>query len=209
MLQKNILTVLSNIILLIFLLGNISTANADLFNNIAYYAQHDIYGIQSDNNIYLKTTKKSSSYTLKKLLDWGYKCSGVPQHILLAIILTESGGNPYAVNVNGVGGFYPKSKKEALKIIYKFNKANTDIGIMQVNYLWVGRHFNVTPEELLDPWINICVGAKELRSYLDKYNWTWKGIGRYNAVTEWKQVRYAIKVSKNLEKAKKWQNLID
>ena len=59
---------------------------------------------------------------------------------------------------------------------------------MQINYLSWGAVYKVMPEDLLDPYLNVCIGSKILERYIDRYGY--QGIGRYNAISEHKQRRY-------------------
>ena len=139
----------------------------------------------------------------KGLLDTGQRCSGLPQDLILSVIMVESGGNPNAVNINGVRGFQPKCAESALKIIYHYNNANVDIGLMQINWKTWGPVYGIKPAQLLDPYYNVCLGAKILRNYLEQHKWTWRGVGRYNAVSQDKQERYAKKVAAMYSRIKK------
>jgi len=134
---------------------------------------------------------------LVELAEYGSSCtkSGINPLLILSIIVQEhSNGNPYTLNVNGIGSFYPSSKEEALRILYKYNIANTDIGIMQINYLSWGNVYSVMPEDLFDPWLNVCIGSKILEHYINRYGY-W-GIGRYNAVSRHKQYRYMKRIER-------------
>ncbi|MCL4492043.1 MAG: lytic transglycosylase domain-containing protein [Nitrospirae bacterium] len=140
------------------------------------------------------------------LLNIGQKCSGgLSRDLLLAVIWAESSGNPYAINISKVGGFSPKTEEEAVRIMYRHGKASVDIGLMQVNYKAWGKGYGLSPVDLLDPAVNICVGSKILRRYLEEHNWSWRGIGRYNAVSIEKQATYAAKVYRTLRMIKNLQ----
>jgi soluble lytic murein transglycosylase-like protein len=134
------------------------------------------------------------------LLQAGEKCSGLGQELILSVIWVESRGNPNAVNVNGVGGFSPSSSEEALRIIYKHNRANTDIGLMQINWKTWGPFFGLKAVDLLDPITNVCVGSRILRDYIDEHKGSWRGVGRYNAVSYDKQRNYASVVGATYKK---------
>ena len=134
------------------------------------------------------------------LLETGTRCSGLAEELILSVIWKESKGNPNAVNVNGVGGFFPKSPRQALRIIYKYNRANTDIGLMQVNWKTWGPYYGLRAVDLLDPATNVCVGARILRDYVDEHKGSWRGVGRYNAVSCDKQRIYAYDVSRIYKK---------
>lgn len=148
----------------------------------------------------------SAAIDWKGLLDMGERCSGLSRDLILSVILVESNGNPNAVNVNGVRGFQPANAEDALKIIYHYNNANVDIGLMQINWKTWGPVYGVKPAQLLDPSYNICVGAKILRDYLEQHNWSWRGVGRYNAVSRDKQERYARKVAAMYSRVKRSNN---
>jgi soluble lytic murein transglycosylase-like protein len=133
--------------------------------------------------------------TLASLAELGERCSGLSSQLILSVIDVESKGNPYAINVNGVQSYQPQSLREALYLIYKHNRANTDMGLMQINYLTWGPVAGLTPMELLDPRTNVCVGSAILRKYIDKHG-GWRGVGRYNAVSLVKQRNYILMVAK-------------
>lgn len=128
------------------------------------------------------------------LVALGSRCSGLNEQIIKSIIYVESRGNPYAVNVNGVGGFQPSTLRDALRVLYKYNRANSDLGLMQINYLTWGRATKLTPIQMLDPEINVCLGSVILRDYINTHG-GWKGVGRYNAVSPKKQREYILRVA--------------
>ncbi len=149
--------------------------------------------------LFVSTTQlRAARLNWSNILEIGQTCSGLPKDLIMSVIIVESNGNPNAVNINGVGGFQPKSRSEAVKLMYRFNKANVDIGLMQVNYLTWGPVYGITPERLLDPAANVCIGSRILRDYIDRHKGSWRGVGRYNAVSYNKQVSYALRVSHTL-----------
>src|SRR5208282_6700350 len=85
------------------------------------------------------------------LLQRGVQCSGLPKELILSVIWEESHGNPNAVNVNGVASYSPPTPEQALRFIYRHNKANVDIGLMQVNWLSWGPVYKLSPADLLNP----------------------------------------------------------
>ena len=143
---------------------------------------------------------EASEITLYDLAEYGSECAGgwLNPDLIVSVILTESGGNPYAVNVNGIGSFSPSEYEEAVRLIYHYNRANVDIGLMQINYLSWSRIIGLRPEDLLDPWTNVCVGSQILAYYIDKNGYI--GIGRYNAISPIKQIRYIRRVEKTYQK---------
>ena len=138
----------------------------------------------------------------QNLLETGERCSGLSREIILSVMWIESRGNPNAININGVGGFSPVSAEEALRILYRYNRPNVDIGLMQVNWKTWGPLYGLRAADLLDPATNICLGSRILRDYIDDHRGSWRGVGRYNAVTYSKQLSYATQVNRTYKRIK-------
>lgn len=102
----------------------------------------------------------------------------IPEKILRAIALVESGGNPNTVSRN-----YDGSK---------------NFGLMQIHQLWLPRlqqELGITKLSLLEPCNNIKVGALILADNLRKYNNDlWRAVGSYNAKSLAPQNRYIRKI---------------
>ena len=144
--------------------------------------------------IVLSISVSATAESIDTLAEIGSKCSGLPTRLIKSVIYVESKGNPYAVNINGVGGYQASSLREALRVLYHYDRANSDLGLMQVNYLTWGPVMGLTPVDLLRPSTNVCVGSVILREYIDAHG-GWKGVGRYNAATPSKQRAYILKVA--------------
>jgi soluble lytic murein transglycosylase-like protein len=104
--------------------------------------------------------------------------------VLKAIAMVESRMNPRAVS------------KE---------RRTRNLGIMQVNSSWIPvlkrKGFDV--KRIMDPCYNILVGAFVLRFHIDESGGDlWKGVGRYNAKSKGKQLRYVRKVRLVLKRVK-------
>lgn len=109
----------------------------------------------------------------------------VSEPLLRAIAKTESNFNPKALNRNKNG--------------------TEDIGVMQINTSWLPTlaKFGIGREQLLDPCINVQIGAWVLASNIAQHGKTWRAVGAYNAVTPSKQAAYVEKVWRNSIKLKK------
>jgi soluble lytic murein transglycosylase-like protein len=104
--------------------------------------------------------------------------------VLKAIAIVESRMNPRAVSRE---------------------RRTRNLGIMQVNSSWIPvlkrKGFDV--KRIMNPCYNILVGAFVLRLHIDGSGGDlWKGVGRYNAKSRKKQLRYVEKVRSVLKKVK-------
>lgn len=111
---------------------------------------------------------------------------GVNEALLRAIAKVESNNQPQARNTNTDG--------------------SVDVGLMQIN----SRHFatlaqyQITPSALLEPCVNVQVGAWVLAQAIRVHGPTWRAIGAYNAGSspgrEARRKRYVAKVWRALQK---------
>lgn len=78
--------------------------------------------------------------------------------------------HPFALRNAPSGALYPNSYPDAKSVLGKYIAEDvlTDIGIMQINYRWNGNRVP-RPELLLDPEVNIRVGAQILCESIAKY----------------------------------------
>ena len=105
--------------------------------------------------------------------------TGIPVELLLAISHVESGFQPHALNVSG-RSFFPSSIYEAMGVL-KRSGDNVDIGLMQVNWSYWGIRFGLSKSELLDPQLNVLVGATILEHCVRVSGSWWKGVGLYHS----------------------------
>jgi len=139
--------------------------------------------------------------------------------VLYAIVKTESGLNPYALEIiaaavdRGINcpfrhsrgkviySCMPGSKEEALKLVrYVQAKGYSySAGLGQINSQWI-RKLGLWPTSLLDPCYNLRVSAYILNLCWHRFGDSWKtvdcynkGAGRASEVSE-----YTIKVSREL-----------
>ena len=91
----------------------------------------------------------------------------VPKRLVLAIAKTESGLDPWCVNIAGKT-YRPGSRAGALAIIRQARARGLshDIGLMQINNWWL-KHLNITPEASLEPAYSLIIScfssAEDLR----------------------------------------------
>ena len=96
---------------------------------------------------------------------------GVSPETMRAIIMTESGGNPYAIaNVTDGGSKYFTTEEEAVNHAKKLttDKKNFSAGLGQIT----SRNFqtlNLTHESVFSPCANIRAAAAVLKTCWDKY----------------------------------------
>jgi soluble lytic murein transglycosylase-like protein len=111
---------------------------------------------------------------------------GVNEALLRAIAKVESNNQPQAVNTNRDGSM--------------------DVGLMQIN----SRHFpvlarhHITPSALMEPCVNVQVGAWVLAQAIQVHGPTWRAVGAYNAGgapgREALREKYVAKVWRALQK---------
>lgn len=118
--------------------------------------------------------------------------TGIPVELLLAISHVESGFYPSAINIAGQS-FLPSSRYEA-EWILKRSGDNVDIGLMQINWRHWGKRLGLSKLELLDPWLNVLLGARILENCIKVSGSWWKGVGLYHSVNESRQREYIEKV---------------
>ena len=90
-----------------------------------------------------------------------------------AIAKHESGMHANAINRNDDGSY--------------------DLGLMQINSFWlpVLAKKGVSAAQLMDPCVNGYVGTWILRTNIERFGYTWKAVGAYNASSSNKQLHYA------------------
>lgn len=124
---------------------------------------------------------------------------GVSGNLAVAVILTESGGQPYALRVNhgrGVAVFPPTyaAGVRALQVALRV-ASQLDLGLFQVHYPTWGPRLGLTPAQLLQPAVNLRAGCTILRDALAAGGAPWQQIGRYHSPTPARQRAYARKVA--------------
>lgn len=107
---------------------------------------------------------------------------GVSPALLRSIAVVESGLNADAVNRNKNG--------------------SEDLGLMQINSEWL-QTFQIDRDKLMsDPCYNVMIGARILKTCMDRYGYSWEAVGCYNARTRGKRIDYAWKILREIGREK-------
>jgi soluble lytic murein transglycosylase-like protein len=124
----------------------------------------------------------------------------VPLEWTQAIARVESGGSPFALNIEGKGYFF-QSKDEALA---KAQQAlaegrSFDSGVMQVNSQWL-RKYNIPLEAALDPAANVWLGSWILKQEIERHGRTWSAVAHYHSPDPARGQRYVELVRAAIER---------
>lgn len=135
------------------------------------------------------------------------KIHKIPRNLLVAIAMVETGKygwkteshqlSPWVLHSQGKG-YYFETKEKALSFLKKLLQEgirNIDVGCMQVNLFHHGKAFT-SPEQALDPDINIKYAAKYLASLKERYGSWAKAIAHYHSSKPGAHRRYRMKVYK-------------
>jgi soluble lytic murein transglycosylase-like protein len=139
------------------------------------------------------TPAAADELSLPALISRAAAQAGVHPDLLAAIVWVESRAWPWALNVRGYG-VYPRTRAEAEGVLARVGD-DVDIGYAQVNYRHWGRPLGFSKADLLDPWINLTLGALILRSSMAAEG-GWLGVGRYHSATPWRKAWYAATVAR-------------
>lgn len=121
-------------------------------------------------------------------LKYGNKYN-IPPALLKAIAKTESGFNPNAVNGSNSNG-------------------SIDRGLMQINSIHIPaiKKKGLDIDDLFNPEVSIELGAKVLKSCIDKWGFNWKSLNCYNGRIA--NNNYSNKVISNLSYKMNISNII-
>lgn len=143
----------------------------------------------------------SASPALADVFDAPCSRYRVPKRLVLAIAKTESGLDPWCVNIAGKT-YRPGSRAGALAIIRQARARGLshDIGLMQINNWWLN-HLNISPEIALEPRNNAALGVWILAREIQRHGYNWTAVGAYHSPTPARQRMYAQVV------ARKYKNI--
>jgi hypothetical protein len=120
------------------------------------------------------------------------KACGIPQNLLKAISLRESGKKvgrsmvawPWTINVNGIGYTY-SSKEEAINAVENFRKKGAksiDVGCMQINLKHHPLAFR-NLSEAFDPQTNVMYAANFLGNLKNQYGSWFNAVAHYHSAS--------------------------
>ena len=115
--------------------------------------------------------------------------AGVPLDVLVAVVGAESGYHPWALDIEGHQVFC-RSRAEAEAVLANTATSNVDIGLMQINWRFWGPRLGVAKTSLLDPRINLTMGARILRDSLSRDGSIWRRISNYHSGSTHERERY-------------------
>ncbi|OYW62402.1 MAG: hypothetical protein B7Z10_11480 [Rhodobacterales bacterium 32-66-7] len=120
--------------------------------------------------------------------------SGVPEEVLLAITLVETGRAdqpwPWTVTVDGVGHWLDSadSAEQMIEAALADGISNIDIGCFQLNYRWHANAF-LSAEDMLDPEGNALYAATFLASHYDRTgDWASAAAAYHSTTPEYAEV---------------------
>ncbi|MGL5785015.1 MAG: lytic transglycosylase domain-containing protein [Alphaproteobacteria bacterium] len=142
------------------------------------------------------------------------KAHGIPDKLLTAVSLTESGRStvkglvswPWTLNAEGKG-YYFSTKREAILAVQRLQAKgikSIDVGCMQINLHHHPQAFS-SLEDAFDPSANVAYGANFLKTLQKSHkNWA-KAVAHYHSATPSVHLAYQNKVLKTWleEKQKK------
>jgi len=79
----------------------------------------------------------------------------------------ESSHHPYALNIDGVGSFFPDTLDEAVALVVFYQQKRMDIGYMQISSSNAPA-LNIDPIQLLHPCDNIRIGSSIFLNFFDR-----------------------------------------
>lgn len=142
-----------------------------------------------------------SQDTIQVCLEKASKRWGVPARLVRAVMEVESSSHPWTVNISGKD-YYPKKSQDALRLVESAlsQGKSVDVGLMQINGYWM-RKLGLTPDIVLDPAVNLILGAWILAQEIKRYGYNWKAIGSYHTPA-WRNPerakKYATRVYKRV-----------
>jgi Transglycosylase SLT domain. len=123
----------------------------------------------------------------------------IPRGLLQAVVMTESSGWPWALNIRGKD-FYPDSLTDAVHLVQKHDSSpapRVDVGCTQVHLRWHPDAF-ASIEEALQPLSNITYSMNMLSAFKERHGSWMKAVGFWHGGKPDRRRWYRCKVAGNL-----------
>ena len=160
---------------------------ASVIFTTALLLNHDVYATAIN--------EPNSQANILKIIRKAEIQYGVPKGLLRALIQTESGLKPFALNINGKP-HYCNTQAEAVALANQAINSgitNIDIGLSQVNYRWHGSEFD-SVESMLCASKNVFYAADLLRSLKLQHGDWHKALRHYHSAKPTHHNEYSRKV---------------
>lgn len=160
---------------------------ASVIFTTALLLNHDVYATAIN--------EPNSQANILKIIRKAEIQYGVPKGLLRALIQTESGLKPFALNINGKP-HYCNTQAEAVALANQAINSgitNIDIGLSQVNYRWHGSKFD-SVESMLCASKNVFYAADLLRSLKLQHGDWHKALRHYHSAKPTYHNEYSRKV---------------
>ena len=110
-----------------------------------------------------------------------------------ALIVAESGGNPYAIGDNTTKrSYFPQTKDQAVSLAYQLIQSGhrIDMGLTQISSPWLST-WNISLNQVFDPCANISIGTSLLAdnyqhceaTAMNEKGALWCALSKYNTGT--------------------------
>lgn len=126
---------------------------------------------------------------------------GIPAIVAQAVLLQESAGYPYALNIAGKP-YFPATYDVAIALASGAADTHVsfDVGLMQINSANIFRR-GWSLAAVLEPQANLDAGCLILAESWQRGGPLWLRIGRYHSwQTRWRQLDYARKVLQHMHR---------
>lgn len=126
------------------------------------------------------STLQERQQAVEQLFDAPCAHYQVPKALALAIARTESGCQPWVLNIGG-RDVRPSSKEKALRLAQAAMQSGRsfDVGLMQINAYWI-RKYHWPLEQVLEPATNVKIGVWILAQEIRRYGLNWKAVASYH-----------------------------
>ena len=89
------------------------------------------------------------------------------------------------------------------RLIKKNTNKTYDIGLMQINSMWIKKLKNKFPKisikKLKEPYFNIKIGAYILLQNIKKFGYSWKSVSYYHSFTKKHRLKWLKRIKNNIK----------